>query len=136
MENLFEIRITPDASDLALIERELNMLPKISEAALEQVADDLKTGWKFFITEVDALDSHDFVQSVDKHKVSAAEFVVDTDNNADVIYSDIVERGRRATETHAGYPGRFPAEKALEAFDAADMAERRYTEALFRFLHQ
>ena len=123
-----EIRI--DESDLLKVQTELDRLPEIMELATKESVRALAIGYKSAAEFVGAKDSGDFIASIHERDgtvgVEAAREIV-----SDVGYSAIVEAGR---SDNANYPRRFPAEKALEAFDQGDVFEQKLNDALREFL--
>ncbi len=112
-------------SGLDKLESDLNRAPEAVEAALKKVADDVRDSWKSAAEIVAAVDTYAFVTSIGSHKISAYEFVTDTSDNPQVIYADIIEKGRH---DRPSYPARHPAEKALNALDALDWINQRFEE--------
>ena len=68
---------------------------------------------------VDAIDSGDFVQSIEYREAnnfsqSVQKFEISTFGNTDVNYGDIIERGRK---DRPNYPKRYPAKLGIENSD-------------------
>ena len=120
------MQITPDISDLAIIERELNALPDIADAAFEAMAADLATGYKKEAIQAGAIETKAFVSGIDARPVSAQQFVI----GSDVDYEYWIN------EPHGSFQGHHLDEKAIAAFENSETVERRLDESLFKFLHQ
>jgi hypothetical protein len=127
--------ITPDKTDLAKLEADLNSLPQAFSIIHARYAQRLAGGWKEWILGVGAVDTRAYLFSVSAQAVvgpvSAREFLIGTSQDDTVFYSDIVERGR----TDVDYPGRFPAGRSLEAQDNVDMLDTVVTQTLDEFLY-
>lgn len=128
--NLFAVKM--EIRGLDHLERDLNKLERASENALEAVASDISKGWKAMIAGVGAVDKRWLIESVAPHELSAKQFAIDTRNDARVIYSDVVERGRR---DRPAYPARHPLEKALDQMESTGLLERRFEEEFDRTLN-
>ena len=120
------IILTPDAQDLAIIQRELNKLEDISEAALAAMAGDLASGYKKEAFAAGAINTKAFVNGIDARAVSARQFVIGSDVDYEIWIN----------EPHGTHEGYHLDEKAVRAFLESDAPEQRYNQKLFEFLHQ
>ncbi|MFN6965213.1 MAG: hypothetical protein ACK4S4_15815 [Pyrinomonadaceae bacterium] len=130
---------------LSALETDLNRLPQAFNAIHARFSHAAAGSWKKWIIEVDALDTRRLLFSVAAHAAGvvteAKQFVIDTSRNSRVMYSDIVERGRKDGNYAKGKPytdaygGRYPAGRALEQMYETDALEGIATRTLSEFLH-
>lgn len=125
---IFEV----DQESLGKLERDLNRIPEALEKAFGSLGQEIRENWRTAALAVDAYDTGRFVHSILEHRLSASEIIVDTSENEEVIYSDIIERGRTDTPN---YPGRYPAKMALDLIEARDVVEIHTTAEFDKILN-
>ena len=81
----------------------------------EVIARKIEQSWVLMIHLTDAIDKGNYLRAIDSRPVNASgemqQFVVDTENNSEVIYSGFVEGGTKYMAA------RFPAQKGIERED-------------------